>query len=127
MLIRSTAFGNGTIDRACGNVRLPPVGYANDFDGGGLGSIDIDTRSGLGWCAITSRRGYANDLMGVIWVRLPPVGYANDLGVVGFDRVWGDVRLPPVGYANDFDGDGFGSIDFVVGFDRCLDSIESWI
>jgi hypothetical protein len=23
MLIRSTAFGNGTIDRACGNVRLP--------------------------------------------------------------------------------------------------------
>jgi hypothetical protein len=34
------------------------------FDGGDLGSI-------------TSRRGYA-----------------NDLGVVGFDRVWGDVRLP---------------------------------
>jgi hypothetical protein len=26
--------------------------------------------------------------------------FAIDLGVVGFNRVWGDVRLPPVGYAN---------------------------
>lgn len=48
-------FSDGRIDRVWGDVRLAPVGYANDFDGDGLGSIDFGVVGSLGFGMMCDR------------------------------------------------------------------------